>query len=81
VLEGVAGWWPKLAADAFQEVWEQRLAFRGEQVEVEVAGGIVPGKLLGLTPDGRLLLEGLQGEGIEVDEAGSQLRPVDIGHE
>ncbi|MGD8554283.1 MAG: biotin--[acetyl-CoA-carboxylase] ligase [Anaerolineales bacterium] len=81
VLEGVARWWPELSGDAFREAWERRLAFRGEQVEVEVAGRIVPGKLLGLTPDGMLLLEGLQGKGIEVNEAGSQLRPVDIGHE
>jgi BirA family biotin operon repressor/biotin-[acetyl-CoA-carboxylase] ligase len=81
VLEGVARWWPELSADAFREAWERRLAFRGEQVEVEVAGEIVLGKLLGLTPDGKLHLEGLQGEGIEVDEAGSQLRPVDITDE
>jgi BirA family biotin operon repressor/biotin-[acetyl-CoA-carboxylase] ligase len=57
LLLRVLNWRLKLGMEAFIAAWEERLAFRGKQVQVEGGDGDpIVGELLGLNPDGSIRL-------------------------
>jgi BirA family biotin operon repressor/biotin-[acetyl-CoA-carboxylase] ligase len=77
ILLNVLDWRPKLGADDFLEAWEENLAFRGQQVQVQGGSGKpVVGKLLGLNVDGSLRLRNEHGKSVTVQFGEVHLRPV-----
>ena len=77
ILTKLLDWRPKLGTDDFIKAWEESLAFRGQQVQVEGRGEKpVIGELLGLEPDGGLLLRTEHGKSITVHFGEVQLRPL-----
>ena len=77
ILVSMMAWRPNLGTDAFLKSWEERLAFRGQQVQVEGGGGKpVMGELLGLDADGGLRLRDKHGKSIIVRFGEVHLRPV-----
>jgi BirA family biotin operon repressor/biotin-[acetyl-CoA-carboxylase] ligase len=76
VLAGILALRPHLGTDSFLSSWEDALAFRGEQVQVEDGNGtVVVGKLLGLESDGSLKLGQEDGKSITVRFGDVRLRP------
>jgi BirA family biotin operon repressor/biotin-[acetyl-CoA-carboxylase] ligase len=77
ILAALLIWRPRLASDSFIAAWEERLAFRGEQVQVwkedETAQS---GELLGLEQDGSLRLRGTDGRLHTVQFGEIHLRPA-----
>ena len=58
ILTALIAWRSQLGSEVFIHAWDEKMAFRHEQVEVHVRNGeIIPGKLLGLNPDGSLRLQ------------------------
>ena len=77
ILLRVLYWRPKLGSDSFLRAWEESLAFRGQQVQVQGGGGNpVVGELLGLNGDGSLRLQVERGKSITVQFGEVHLRPV-----
>jgi BirA family biotin operon repressor/biotin-[acetyl-CoA-carboxylase] ligase len=77
ILVRLLAWRPKLGTDAFLNAWEQSLAFRGQQVQIEAGSGKpILGELIGLNPDGSLRLRDAQGKSITVQFGEVHLRPV-----
>jgi BirA family biotin operon repressor/biotin-[acetyl-CoA-carboxylase] ligase len=92
VLEWVIDWRPRLASRELISAWEDRLAFRGEQVQFlpgeagletdlsfdnpENLPTVLEGKIIGLAPDGALRLRTLAGDEILVRVGDIRLRPV-----
>lgn len=77
ILAGIVALRPHLATDSFIASWEKVLAFRGEQVQIDVESGVpVTGKLLGLEPDGSLRVSQEDGESITVRFGDVRLRPL-----
>lgn len=92
VLANLIIWRPRLASQTFLQAWEERLAFRGEWVQV--SPGQSPGKdglphdleslpvaehegqVIGLAPDGSLRLRTRTGEIIMVHVGEVRLSPV-----
>jgi BirA family biotin operon repressor/biotin-[acetyl-CoA-carboxylase] ligase len=75
ILLNVLGWRPKLDTDAFLNAWEESLAFRGRQVQVQ--GGreeILVGELIGLDRDGSLRLRDEHGKSVIVQFGEVHLR-------
>ena len=93
VLTNLLEWRPRLASQAFLQAWEERLAFRGEWVQVspgqspgkdglpqELEGLPVPvneGQVIGLAPDGSLRLRTRTGEMVMVHVGEVRLAPVE----
>lgn len=68
---------PTLGTDVFLKAWEARLAFRGQQVQVEERSGkMVVGELLGLESDGSLCLRDEHGKSVTVHFGEVHLRPL-----
>jgi BirA family biotin operon repressor/biotin-[acetyl-CoA-carboxylase] ligase len=57
ILAAFASWRRKMDNPAFLQTWESWLAFKGEQVTVESASGVLSGKVLGVAADGSLRLD------------------------
>jgi BirA family biotin operon repressor/biotin-[acetyl-CoA-carboxylase] ligase len=80
ILENIFHWRKQLAGEAFQQAWNDRLAFRGQWVIVREAAGAgnpITGEVIGLDPDGNLLLRTTKGEMIPVQVGDVHLRPAD----
>ncbi len=76
ILAGIIALRPRLGSDALIASWEQALAFRGEQVQVEEGNGSpITGKLLGLEPDGSLRLSSADSKSVTVRFGDVHLRP------
>ena len=84
ILAGVIALRPHLGTNSFINSWEQALAFRGEQVQIqataeqsrsEANGQPVTGKLLGLETDGSLRLSSEEGKSVTVRFGDVRLRP------
>ncbi len=76
ILAGMIDLRPRIGSDSFIASWENALAFRGEQVQVEEGNGTsVTGKLLGLESDGSLRLSKADGKSITVRFGDVRLRP------
>jgi BirA family transcriptional regulator, biotin operon repressor / biotin---[acetyl-CoA-carboxylase] ligase len=77
ILEAMLHWRGQVGDASFLHAWEDRLAFRGEQVEVWLDGGEVEtGQVVGLEQDGSLRLLSSQGQSFSVQYGEVHLRPV-----
>ena len=77
VLTSLLDWRPNLGSDAFLKAWDENLAFRGQQVQVEERSGEpVIGELLGLESDGSLSLCDEHGKFVTVQFGEVHLRPL-----
>lgn len=77
ILQGLVKWRSCLGHPQFFQVWEQRLAFRGEPVCVERAGGgELRGRLEGVSEDGSLRLRLADGREERVLAGEVSLRPA-----
>ncbi len=57
ILSSFIRWRERIGTDELIHAWEEMLAFRGEQIQVQAGSGSpVTGKLLGLESDGSLRL-------------------------
>jgi BirA family transcriptional regulator, biotin operon repressor / biotin---[acetyl-CoA-carboxylase] ligase len=77
ILQALLYWRSLLSKDVFPTAWENHLAFRGEQVEIQSEG--VPtrtGQVEGLEPDGSLRLRSTDGQVFKVQFGEVHLRPV-----
>jgi BirA family biotin operon repressor/biotin-[acetyl-CoA-carboxylase] ligase len=83
VLAALLAWLPEMASVEFIEAWENRLAYRGEWVQVssgDPAGGAgipLEGQVLGLNADGSLRLRTRSGKVMAIHSSEVHLRPVD----
>jgi BirA family biotin operon repressor/biotin-[acetyl-CoA-carboxylase] ligase len=76
ILAGIIALRPHLGTNSFLASWENALAFRGEQVQVQGHDGTpLTGKLLGLEADGSLKLSEEDGKSITVRFGDVRLRP------
>jgi BirA family biotin operon repressor/biotin-[acetyl-CoA-carboxylase] ligase len=67
---------PRLSTDEFMAKWEELLAYRGEQVQVEMGGEVsVIGSVIGLGKDGSLQLRDQSGKSLTVQFGDIRLRP------
>ena len=79
ILSELIAWRARLGSPEFLAAWEDRLAYRGEQVQTWDPSGQVPprsGQLLGLGADGSLQLRGEDGETVSVHFGDVRLRPA-----
>ena len=77
ILLKVLEWRPNLGTDAFIQSWEESLAFRGQQVQVQGGSGKpIIGELLGLDADGNLRLRDEHGKSVTVQFGELHLRPL-----
>jgi biotin-(acetyl-CoA carboxylase) ligase len=77
ILSALFEWRPLLRTSVFFDAWQERLAFRGERVEVPGEGGTLRvGTLEGLMPDGSLRLRSATGDVLTVQYGDVHLRPV-----
>jgi biotin-(acetyl-CoA carboxylase) ligase len=77
ILQAALYWRSLIATDIFLHAWEQRLAFRGEQVEILVEGQAPrTGQVDGLEPDGSLRLLSPQGKAFTIQFGEVHLRLV-----
>jgi BirA family biotin operon repressor/biotin-[acetyl-CoA-carboxylase] ligase len=77
ILNRVLRWRPKLGTDDFLKVWNENLAFRGRQVQVEGRGDkTITGQLIGLESDGSLRLRDEHGKSMIVHSGEVHLRPL-----
>ena len=77
ILQAALYWRSLIATDIFLHAWEQRLAFRGEQVEIRVEGQAPRmGQVDGLEPDGSLRLLSAQGKAFTIQFGEVHLRLV-----
>ena len=77
ILTRLLDWRPNLGSKAFLKAWEEHLAFRGQQVRLEVGSEEpVLGELLGLESDGSLRLRDENGKTVTVRFGEVHLRPL-----
>ncbi|MBL8102643.1 MAG: biotin--[acetyl-CoA-carboxylase] ligase [Anaerolineales bacterium] len=76
VLEAFIHWRERMGTDELIHAWEEKLAFRGEQVEVKTGGELpVTGKVDGLESDGSLRLKDPHDNSVIVRFGDVSLRP------
>ncbi len=76
ILERFFAWRPLLGTPQFMQAWENRLAFRGEWVNIRLPETELNGIVLGISPDGSLRLRLADGRDIDVQTGDVRLRPV-----
>jgi BirA family transcriptional regulator, biotin operon repressor / biotin---[acetyl-CoA-carboxylase] ligase len=77
IIQKTLLWRGLVGGDSFLHAWENRLAFRGDQVEIWLDGGEVEiGQVEGLEKDGSLRLLSLQGQVFPIKFGEVHLRPV-----
>jgi biotin-(acetyl-CoA carboxylase) ligase len=85
ILEALIQWRPRIGSDEFLSAWNEKLAFRGEQVQVQtrmtqnVEQGdkqVITGKLDRLEPDGSLRLLDENDKPVTVQFGDVSLRPA-----
>jgi BirA family transcriptional regulator, biotin operon repressor / biotin---[acetyl-CoA-carboxylase] ligase len=84
VLEKILAWRSRLGESEFLAAWEERLAFKGEQVYIYTGTTAQDspdeqGTLLGLDGAGRLLIRSHSGEVHSLNIGELRLRPADVG--
>jgi len=75
ILRIFAERWPHLGSNGITHAIEERLAFRGDEVELEGGGKTLRGRLQGIQPDGRLRLLTSRGA-LDVAAGEIRLRPI-----
>ncbi len=79
VLEKIFAWRARLSSPAFIADWEERLAFKGEWVEIQQPNQpAVTGKLLGISDEGNLRLQTAANETVTIVAGDLRLRPVAV---
>lgn len=77
IVQALFQWRARLTSPDFLQTWQERLAFRGEWVQIEGAGSEpVSGEVLGIDPSGSLLLRSAGAETIAVAVGDVHLRPI-----
>ncbi len=83
ILSAFISWRERMDTNELIKAWEQILAFRGEQVQVQAGGGSVlegevpiSGRLLGLETDGSLRLRDMHDKSVIVRFGDVSLRPT-----
>lgn len=81
ILKALFTWRQQLGSPEFFLAWENRLAFKGEPVQVQTPSGAVAGILAGIDPQGGLVLVTNSGKREvitvgDVSQGSSSLRPV-----
>lgn len=77
ILNAFISWSARMGSDELIKVWEESLAFRGEQVQVKTESEApITGELLGLEPDGSLRLRDAHDKSIIVQFGDISLRPA-----
>jgi BirA family biotin operon repressor/biotin-[acetyl-CoA-carboxylase] ligase len=77
ILIGVLEWRPKLGTNTFVKAWDEKLAFRDQQVQVEGRSGeVLIGELIGLETNGNLRLKDKYGKSVTVRFGEVHLRPL-----
>lgn len=77
ILQEIFTWRPRLGRQEFLQAWEDRLAFRGQWVQVAQAGHPpLNGKAVGIDPDGSLILQTEAGELKNIAVGDVHLRPT-----
>jgi BirA family biotin operon repressor/biotin-[acetyl-CoA-carboxylase] ligase len=61
ILKGIARWYPSLGHPELVSAWERHLAFKGEYVRLKNERQVIKGRVLGLDPNGQLVLENQEG--------------------
>lgn len=78
-LEQVFAWRKRLLRDDFIRAWDERLAFKGEWVQVlQPNQPPLEGRLLGITADGNLRLQTTADEAVSVVAGDVSLRPSKV---
>ncbi len=81
ILQTMLAWRALVATDKFKEALEERLAFRGEMVEIWADGQMInSGRVDGLGQDGSLRLLSPQGQVIIIQFGEVHLRPAALPH-
>ena len=76
ILAALIGLRPQLSTDEFMAKWEELLAYRGRQVQVQMGSeGSVTGNIIGLETDGSLQLLDQDGKSLTVQFGDVRLRP------
>jgi BirA family biotin operon repressor/biotin-[acetyl-CoA-carboxylase] ligase len=78
VIEGVGKWLPQVGSPALINAWNQRLAYRGQLVIVQLPEGEILGEVQGVGVGGFLHLVLMDGEVLKVAFGDVHLRAVDM---
>lgn len=85
ILAALIQWRPRIGTDEFLKAWNEKLAFRGDQVQVRTEmtqndekgdEQVITGKLVGLEPDGSLRLQDENDKPVTVQFGDVSLRPA-----
>jgi len=77
ILTSLLTWRPQLGSDLFLTIWEQNLAYLGQQVRVWKSRELaISGELVGLNTDGSLNLQDENGKSVTVRFGEVYLRPL-----
>lgn len=77
ILNAFIRWREQIGTEEFLKAWEQKLAFRGEQIQIRAgAEEIIHGRLDGLEPDGSLRLRDEHGSPVSIRFGDVSLRPA-----
>ena len=77
LVRNFGSWYRTVGSDEIIDAWQQRLAFRNEQVFLRGKDSTTFGQLEGLDANGRLMIRLDSGETIVVSEGDLSLRPID----
>ncbi|GAP15467.1 birA, biotin-[acetyl-CoA-carboxylase] ligase region [Longilinea arvoryzae] len=78
ILASLFAWRKKLASPEFFQSWESRLAFKGEDVLVQMPDGQLEGKVMGIDPQGGLVLRTPAGKQEVITVGDVHLRPAHL---
>jgi BirA family biotin operon repressor/biotin-[acetyl-CoA-carboxylase] ligase len=76
VLAGLDLWYARFLSGSAHPRWEERLAFKNQEVAVRQGGEQITGRVLGLGPNGELRLAAEDGKEIRIRDSGSTVRPA-----
>lgn len=77
ILDSVFAWRKKLGSPSFIHAWESRLAYKGKPIQIQMPDGKLEGRLVGLDPQGGLMVQTAAGK-LEIVTAGDvSLRPAE----
>ncbi len=77
ILKAIYQWRQEIGSQEFFQSWEKRLAFKGEIVQVETPGGMREGLLMGIDPQGGLVLQTSAGQQEVITVGDVHLRPAE----
>ena len=78
VIRKLVYWLKEINTPQFIQVWDEKMAYRNEMVQLTTNGRLVyEGRLLGLDDAGALRLQGSDGDLLTIQAGGLQLRTVD----